>query len=165
MISKKMKNKIKNISVISTGSWVPSNLEDKELNKPTYKILIENLVLKASIGIHDFEKKKKQKISISMSIDVNNNIPHVDHKINNFVSYEYIVKDIKKLINSGHIELLETLSENIFEICFQDQRIQNIKIKLKKLEVFNEVDSVGIEVCRTKNEFKNLKKPKNLSPK
>ena len=57
-----MKNKIKNISVISTGSWVPSNLKDKELNKPTYKILIENLVLKASIGIHDFEKKKNKKL-------------------------------------------------------------------------------------------------------
>ena len=59
-----MKNKVKNISVISTGSWVPSNLNDQEKNKNknTYKILIENLILDASIGIHDFEKKKKQKI-------------------------------------------------------------------------------------------------------
>lgn len=54
-----MKNKAKNISVISTGSWVPSNLNDQEKNKNTYKILIENLILDASIGIHDFEKKKK----------------------------------------------------------------------------------------------------------
>ena len=27
-----MKNKAKNISVISTGSWVPSNLNDQEKN-------------------------------------------------------------------------------------------------------------------------------------
>ena len=81
-----MKNKAKNISIISTGSWVPSNLNDKEKNKNTYKILIENLILDASIGIHDFEKKKKQKISISLDIEVSDNIPEVDHKIENFVS-------------------------------------------------------------------------------
>ena len=56
-----MKNKIKNISVISTGSWVPSDLSDKEIKTNTYKILIEKLILNASIGIHEFEKKKKAK--------------------------------------------------------------------------------------------------------
>ena len=114
------------------------------------------------------KKKKKKKISISLDIEVSDNIPEVDHKIENFVSYEYIVNDIKQLINSGHIELLETLGEDIFEICFKDHRIHNIKIKLKKLEVFSEVDSVGIEVYRNKNQFKNLnniKKSKNISPK
>jgi dihydroneopterin aldolase len=150
-----MKNKVKNISVISTGSWVPSNLNDQEVKTPSYKILIKSLVLNASIGIHEFEKKKKQKISISLEIDAEDNIPYVNHKIENFVSYEFIVKDIKKLINKGHIELLETLGENIFEICFNDPRIQKVKVKLEKLEVFSEADSVGIEVQRSKDQFKH----------
>ena len=150
-----MKNKVKNISVISTGSWVPSNLNDQEVKTPSYKILIKSLVLNASIGIHEFEKKKKQKISISLEIDAEDNIPYVNHKIENFVSYEFIVKDIKKLINKGHVELLETLGENIFEICFNDPRIQKVKVKLEKLEVFSEADSVGIEIQRTKDQFKH----------
>ena len=62
-------------------------------------------------------KKKKQKISISLDIEVSDNIPEVDHKIENFVSYEYIVNDIKQLINSGHIELLETLGEDILKFA------------------------------------------------
>jgi len=155
-----MKNKVKNISVISTGSWVPSNLNDQEVKTPSYKILIKSLVLNASIGIHEFEKKKKQKISISLEIDAEDNIPYVNHKIENFVSYEFIVKDIKKLINKGHVELLETLGENIFEICFNDPRIQKVKVKLEKLEVFSEADSVGIEVQRTKDQFKHLNNQK-----
>ena len=155
-----MKNKVKNISVISTGSWVPSNLNDQEVKTPSYKILIKSLVLNASIGIHEFEKKKKQKISISLEIDAKDNISYVNHKIENFVSYEFIVKDIKKLINKGHVELLETLGENIFEICFNDSRIQKVKVKLEKLEVFSEADSVGIEVQRTKDQFKHLNNQK-----
>ena len=101
------------------------------------------------------KKKKNKKISISLEIDAEDNIPYVNHKIENFVSYEFIVKDIKKLINKGHVELLETLGENIFEICFNDPRIQKVKVKLEKLEVFSEADSVGIEVQRSKDQFKH----------
>ena len=156
-----MKNEFKNISVISTGSWVPSNLDEEEVKAPSYKILIKNLILSASIGIHQFEKKKKQKISISLEIDAEDNIPYVNHKIENFVSYEFIVKDIKNLINKGHVELLETLGEKIFKICFNDPRIRNVKVKLEKLEVFSEADSVGIEVQRSKDQFNNLRTQKS----
>ena len=151
-----MKNKFKNISIISTGSWVPSNLSEEQKNRKTYKIMVKNLTLDASIGIHNFEKKKKQKISISLEIIVTDEISFTDHKIENFVSYEFIVNDIKKLILKGHIELLETLSEEIFSICFKDDRIFSIKITLEKLEVFKETNSVGIEVFRTKDQQNNL---------
>ena len=56
-----MKNKVKNISVISTGSWVPPNLSDEQKQEKTYKIMVNKLILDASIGIHNFEKKKKTK--------------------------------------------------------------------------------------------------------
>ena len=46
--------------------------------------------------------------------------------------------------------MLETLGEDILAICFKDHRIHNIKITLKKLEVFSEADSVGIEIYRNK---------------
>ena len=56
-----MKKNYKNISVISTGSWVPTDLNKKRKIKNTYKILINELTLDAFIGIHDFEKKRNKK--------------------------------------------------------------------------------------------------------
>ena len=51
------------------------------------------------LGFIVFEKKKKkQKVSISLEIIVNDDISFTNHKIENFVSYEFIVNDIKKLI-------------------------------------------------------------------
>ena len=146
-----MKKNYKNISVISTGSWVPTDLNKKIKIKNTYKILINELTLDAFIGIHDFEKKKKQKISISLSLDVNDNISGIEHKIENFVSYEHIVADIKSILKKGHIDLLETLGEKIVDLCFKDERVMTIKLKLEKLEVFKETSSVGIEIFRKKN--------------
>ena len=150
-----MKKNYKNISVISTGSWVPKDLNKKRKIKNTYKILINELTLDAFIGIHDFEKKKKQKISISLSLDVNDNISGIEHKIENFVSYEHIVSDIKSILKRGHIDLLETLGEKIVDLCFKDERVMTIKLKLEKLEVFKETSSVGIEIFRKKNSDNN----------
>jgi len=157
-----MKKNYKNISVISTGSWVPTDLNKKRKIKNTYKILINELTLDAFIGIHDFEKKKKQKISISLSLDVDDNISGIEHKIENFVSYEHIVADIKSLLKNGHIDLLETLGEKIVDLCFKDERVMTIKIKLEKLEVFKETSSVGIEILRKKKLDNNSLK-ENLS--
>ena len=157
-----MKKNFKNISVISTGSWVPTDLNKKSKIKNTYKILINDLTLDAFIGIHDFEKKKKQKIAISLSLDVNDNISGIEHKIENFVSYEHIVADIKSILKSGHIDLLETLGEKIVDLCFMDERVMTIKLKLEKLEVFKETRSVGIEIFRKKNADNNSIK-ENLS--
>ena len=157
-----MKKNFKNISVISTGSWVPTDLNKKSKIKNTYKILINDLTLDAFIGIHDFEKKKKQKIAISLSLDVNDNISGIEHKIENFVSYEHIVSDIKSILKKGHIDLLETLGEKIVDLCFKDERVVTIKLKLEKLEVFKETSSVGIEIFRKKNSDNNSIK-ENLS--
>ena len=156
-----MKKNFKNISVISTGSWVPTDLNKKSIIKNTYKIFINDLTLDAFIGIHDFEKKKKQKIAISLSLDVNDNISGIEHKIENFVSYEHIVADIKSILKSGHIDLLETLGEKIVDLCFTDERVMTIKLKLEKLEVFKETRSVGIEIFRKKNSDNSIKE--NLS--
>ena len=157
-----MKKNFKNISVISTGSWVPKDLNKKSKLKNTYKILINELTLDAFIGIHDFEKKKKQKISISLSLDVDDNISGIEHKIENFVSYEHIVADIKSILKKGHIDLLETLGEKIVDLCFKDERVMTINLKLEKLEVFKETSSVGIEIFRKKNSDNNSIK-ENLS--
>ena len=156
-----MKKNYKNISVISTGSWVPTDLDKSRKIKNTYKILINELTLDAFIGIHDFEKKKKQKIAISLSLDVADNISETEHKIENFVSYEHIVSDIKTILKEGHIDLLETLGEKIIDLCFKDKRVQTINIKLEKLEVFKEAISVGIEIFRKKPPNNSVKE--NLS--
>ena len=157
-----MKKNFKNISVISTGSWVPTDLNKKSKIKNTYKILINDLTVDTFIGIHDFEKKKKQKIAISLSLDVNDNISVIEHKIENFVSYEHIVADIKSILKMGHIDLLETLGEKIVDLCFKDERVMTIELKLEKLDVFKETRSVGIEIFRKKNSDNNSIK-ENLS--
>lgn len=153
-----MKSKFKKLNPISTGSWVPENVNQQSINlEKTYTIIVNKLVIDALIGIHEYEKNKKQKISISLKLKANENFRNINDNIKNVVSYENIVNDIKSFINKGHVGLLETLAEEIFVICFKDKRILEAKIKIEKLEVFSETESVGIEIQRKKSD-KELKK-------
>tara|TARA_B100001027_G_scaffold7514_1_gene4784 strand:- start:44 stop:526 length:483 start_codon:yes stop_codon:yes gene_type:complete len=155
-----MSSKFKNYNPISTGAWVPESLpkNNKKINK-TYKIFIKDLKLKTLIGIHDFEKDKKQRISINIELEAEQNFKNLGDDIKKVVSYEHIVNDIKKLLKSGHIGLLETLAEQISLICFKDERTLVAKIKIEKLDVFEESKSVGIEILRKKD---NSKKAGNI---
>lgn len=146
-----MKKKIKLNSVFSSGSWVTEvNKKKFETDTEKYKIYINNLVLPALVGIHPHEKNKRQKISINIALSTPDYRKNLDDNIENVVSYEHIVGNIKKLLDRGHIGLLETLAEKISLICLDDKRVIDVKIKIEKLEVFKETSSVGIEIFRTK---------------
>jgi len=161
-----MVKKYKNISVISTGSWVPESLDNKTVDQK-YNVIIKNLIIDASIGIHEHEKVKKQRVSISLSIEVVDNISLVDHKIENFLSYENVINNIKFIINKGHIDLVETLSYEILSNIFSDSRASKVWLKIEKLDVFAEAQSVGLEIIKTRKNFiessnsQNIKKLKN----
>ena len=158
-----MKSKFKKLNPISTGSWVPESVNQQSINlEKTYTILVNKLVIDALIGIHEYEKNKKQKISISLKLKANENFRNINDNIKNVVSYENIVNDIKNFINKGHVGLLETLAEEIFVICFKDKRILEAKIKIEKLEVFSETESVGIEIQRKKSDKEFKKRIHNI---
>ena len=144
-----MIKKYKNMSVISSGSWVPEHLDNPAVDQ-RYNVIIKNLIIDASIGIHEHEKIKKQRVSISLSIEVVDNISLVDQKIENFLSYENVINNIKLIINKGHIDLVETLSYKILSNIFSDNRASKVWLKIEKLDVFEEAHSVGLEIIKTR---------------
>ena len=96
------------------------------------KIIISDLTLLISIGIHDFEKIKKQEVKFNIDIDINSSLVPVETELNSIVNYETVINSITKLTNNIHYEFLETLAEDIFNELFQNSNILKIKIKIEK---------------------------------
>lgn len=150
-------------NILSSGSHVPENNSIKNLyDEKAYKIFIDNLIVQAFIGIHQHEKDSCQKLSINIELTVPDNLKNIKDNINNVVSYEKIVGDIKAIFKKGHIELLETLSEEIAEVCLKDKRVVDAKIRINKLEVFPETDCVGIQTFRKQKKSKLISEKKVL---
>ena len=112
------------------------------------KVLISDLTLLMSIGIHDFEKIKKQEVKFNIIIDINPLLTPIEKKLNSIVNYETIVKDVTKLTKNKHYELLETLAEDIFFILFKNINIKKIKLKIEKTQIIKNTSSVGVEITK-----------------
>ena len=121
--------------------------KNKQKYKYNKKILIEDLILNISIGIHSFEKVRKQRVKFNIEITTE---PNIKADVKSIVNYESVINSIKKLTEKKHYELLEGLSEAIFDEIFKNKKIKKIKLRINKLDIIEETKSVGIEVVKVK---------------
>ena len=122
----------------------------KEQFKYKRKVVIKNLILNIFIGIHDFEKKKKQRVRFNIEVETNPNTKPSNKDFSTIVDYETLVNKIKTLVKKQHHELLEELAENIFRIIFQNKLVKKVNIKLEKLHIIRESESVGVDVTKNR---------------
>jgi len=125
-------------------------LKLKEKFKYKRKVIIKNLVLNIFIGIHDFEKKKKQRVRFNIEVITNPFVKPNNKDLKTILNYEEIINKIKDLVRKEHHELLEDLAENIFAIIFQNRLAQKVKIKIEKLEIIKNSESVGVEFSKSR---------------
>jgi len=122
----------------------------KEKFRYKRKVVIKDLILDISVGIHDFEKKKKQKVKFNIIVLTDPLLKPNNNDLSSIVNYEEIINEIENLVKESHHELLEELAENIFEILFKNKIIKKVSLKLEKLEIIKNTNSVGIEVEKSK---------------
>ena len=125
-------------------------LKLKEKFKYKRKVIIKNLVLNIFIGIHNFEKKKKQRVRFNIEVITNPFVKPNNKDLTTILNYEEIINKIKILVKKEHHELLEDLAENIFTIIFQNNLAQKAKIKIEKLEIIKNSESVGVEFSKSR---------------
>ena len=122
----------------------------KEQFKYKRKVVIKNLILNIFIGIHDFEKKKKQKVRFNIEVETNPNTKPSNKDFSTIIDYETLVNEIKALVKKQHHELLEELAENIFRIIFQNKLVKKANVKLEKLHIIRESESVGVDITKNR---------------
>ena len=126
--------------------------KDKKKYKYKRKVSIKNLILKISVGLHDFEKKNKQRVRFNIDISTDSNIKPNSNNLASIVNYEDTIKKINYITEKKHHELLEDLAENIFDLIFENNLVKKVNLKLEKLDIIKNTESVGIEVSKSRDE-------------
>ncbi|WND01631.1 dihydroneopterin aldolase [Temperatibacter marinus] len=130
------------------------SLSSKSMADATYSIrhvFVRDYETIARIGVWDHEKERTQKVRINVDLSVSENETYHEDQLDNVLCYFEIVKGIEAIIASGHINLVETLAENIAEFCLKDLRVRTARVRVEKLEAIEKAVSVGVEVERHQN--------------
>ena len=122
----------------------------REKFKYKRKVVIKDLILNISIGIHSFEKRKKQRVKFNIKILTDPLLKPNSNDLSTILNYEEIIIKLENLVNKSHYELLEDLAENIFEILFKNKITKKVNLKIEKLDIIKKTSSVGIEVEKSK---------------
>jgi len=125
-------------------------LKLRERFKYKRKVIIKNLILNMFIGIHNFEKKKKQRVRFNIEVVTNPYIKPNNKDLSTILNYEDLINKIKLLVKKQHHELIEDLAENIFKIIFQNKLVKKTNIKIEKLDIIKNSESVGVEFSKSK---------------
>ena len=115
-------------------------------------VFIRDLTLPALIGVYIHEKENPQPIRINLDLAVKENMTANKDRLADVVSYEEIADGVRKLIASGHVNLVETLAQQIADMCFSHQRVQTVRVRVEKLAVFEDAASAGVEIERHRSD-------------
>ncbi len=126
--------------------------KNKKKYKYIRKVNIKNLILNISVGLHDFEKKEKQRVRFNIDISTDSNIKPDNTNLSSIVNYEDTINKITYITEKKHHELLEDLAENIFDVIFKSKIVKKVNLKLEKLDIIKNTESVGIEVTKSRDE-------------
>jgi dihydroneopterin aldolase len=116
--------------------------------QPLDRILVKDLVLDFRIGVHAHEHLAPQKVRVNLELQVRpHNGPESDD-IGDVLSYEDILNGIKAIATGRHINLVETLAEQIADLCLSDPRAVRARVRIEKLEIEPAAAGVGVEIER-----------------
>lgn len=126
------------------------NIEN-ELRFTCRRLFLQNHVALVNIGVHDFEKNAAQRIlfNVDVYVSLQNSTP-VSDVIDEVVDYDFIRQVIASRISQGHIQLQETLCDDVAAKILAHPNVRAVKMSTKKPDVYPDCEAVGVEVFRVK---------------
>jgi dihydroneopterin aldolase len=115
------------------------------------RLFLRNYVVDANIGIHSFEKTGAQRLALNVELYVPLALSTPRHdRIHEVVDYDFIRVTIRNRIDQGHINLQETLVDDIARTLLAHPAVRAVRVASEKPDVYDDVDAVGVEVLRFK---------------
>lgn len=113
------------------------------------RIFLREVLLDANIGIHDFERKGAQRLVINVDIFVPLAVSTPRHdRISEVLDYDFVRLAIRRRIEQGHINLQETLVDDIAQALLVHPGVTAVRVASEKPDVYEDVEAVGVEVFR-----------------
>lgn len=119
------------------------------------RIFLRHFELPANIGVHEFEKQGTQRIVINVDLFVPlASTTPVRDKIGEVLDYDFIHATIRKRVAKGHINLQETLCDDIAAALLENPLVRAVRVSTEKPDVYPDCDAVGVEVFHFRSEVR-----------
>ena len=111
------------------------------------RLFLRDYEVQVQIGVHDFEKQgaQRMRINVDLYVPLAQSTPQRD-TLDEVVDYDFIRSAIAERVARGHIELQETLADDLLRRLLQHPRVRAARVSTEKPDVYPDCDAVGVEV-------------------
>lgn len=111
-----------------------------------YTILLDGFEVTMGLGIHPEERAAPQRVVLGVEMECVYPQAPAD-RIDAVVDYDFLRDGIRKLVESRHFELQETLCDAVAALAMADPRVKRVRVRSMKVDVYPDA-RVGCEVER-----------------
>jgi 7,8-dihydroneopterin aldolase/epimerase/oxygenase len=111
------------------------------------RLLLQGHEVMVHIGAHAFEKQAAQRmrIDVDLYVPLASSTPLAD-RLAEVVDYDFIRHAVAERIARGHIELQETLADDLLRTLLAHPGVAAARVATHKPDVYPDCDAVGVEV-------------------
>lgn len=109
-------------------------------------ILVRNLEIVLSIGVHEEEKTAPQRLLVSVEADMQGDRDEADD-FRSTLDYDRICDFIRSLSRQPHIELQETVARRVLEFTLALPGVSRARVETRKPDIFSDCDFVGVRLA------------------
>ncbi|UDG82706.1 dihydroneopterin aldolase [Candidatus Vallotia lariciata] len=115
------------------------------------RLFLRNYEIYINIGVHDFERHAEQRVivNIDLFIPLVKSTPLADELVE-VVDYDFMRSTIAQRVLRGHVNLQETLCDEIANAMLSHQNVRAVRVSTEKPDVYPDCKSVGVEIIRIK---------------
>lgn len=116
------------------------------------KIFLADHEVNIQIGAHGFEKGVSQRVvfNVELFVPYKYSTPKAD-RLEEVVDYDFVRKVIAERVRQGHIELQETLCDDLARKILAHPQVHAVRLSSCKPDVYPDCKAVGVEVFRIKD--------------
>ncbi len=113
------------------------------------RIFLRDWVVEANIGVYSNERGVMQRllINVDLYVRLSQSTP-VRDAIEEVVDYDFIRDAVRKRLAQGHVNLQETLVDDVASELLQHPAAVAVRVASEKTEIYENVAGIGVEILR-----------------
>ncbi|HSJ53117.1 MAG TPA: dihydroneopterin aldolase, partial [Anaerolineae bacterium] len=112
------------------------------------RILIEDLLLRAVIGVNPEERRDRQDLLVNIVLQADTRPAGASDRIEDAVNYRTIAKRVIALVEGSSFWLVEKMAAEIAALCLEEPRVERATVRVEKPSALRFARSVGVEIER-----------------
>lgn len=116
------------------------------------QLFLGGFEVQARIGVHDFERKEPQRLILDVQLycPLHLSTPRED-ALHEVIDYDFIRQTIYSKIERSHINLQETLVDDILQTLLEHPGVTAASVSSYKPDVYPDCQGVGVSVFKSKS--------------